>query len=314
MQSSTPGYPLWSLSIVARLVGLRRSLVSHPGWRPAGDRPVGPPLSRPRDRLSASPLHHPLSARRAHRVRGRQQPCLARLLSHHCRWAVLAGWPAAAPDLSGGEPGSAGLDDLAAGPDVPLLQGWPDDLRTAALSPVHCSGLSDPAGARAPQAARAVALGHRGGSLLPFAFDNRYEHLQPGGQGRLESIRPVAEPRGATREKSMAPKAPVTVVVHPSDPKFPRDQVEAARYDEALLIAWYWPMGPARRRNRPNPRRRHSTSLASPPSKCTRESATFRTLDSPAPIWQRAATDWHQGVPELHGLIIRRRLGHVSGR
>ena len=28
MQSSTPGYPLWSLSIVARLVGLRRSLVS----------------------------------------------------------------------------------------------------------------------------------------------------------------------------------------------------------------------------------------------------------------------------------------------
>ncbi|MGZ3392067.1 MAG: hypothetical protein ACXVCF_21070, partial [Isosphaeraceae bacterium] len=33
-----------------------------------------------------------------------------------------------------------------------------------------------------------------------------------------------------------------------------------------------------------------------------------------APIWQRAATDWHQGVPELYGLIIRRRLGHVSGR
>ena len=27
MQSSTPGYPLWSSSIVARLVGLRRSLV-----------------------------------------------------------------------------------------------------------------------------------------------------------------------------------------------------------------------------------------------------------------------------------------------
>ena len=30
MQSSTPGYPLWSSSIVARLVGLRRSLVSFP--------------------------------------------------------------------------------------------------------------------------------------------------------------------------------------------------------------------------------------------------------------------------------------------
>ncbi len=29
MQSSTPGYSLWSSSIVARLVGLRRSLVSH---------------------------------------------------------------------------------------------------------------------------------------------------------------------------------------------------------------------------------------------------------------------------------------------
>jgi len=29
MQSSTPGYPLWSSSIVARLVGLRRSLVSY---------------------------------------------------------------------------------------------------------------------------------------------------------------------------------------------------------------------------------------------------------------------------------------------
>src|SRR5271166_5047266 len=29
MQSSTPGYPLWSSSIVAWLVGLRRSLVRH---------------------------------------------------------------------------------------------------------------------------------------------------------------------------------------------------------------------------------------------------------------------------------------------
>src|SRR5208283_5655052 len=29
MQSSTPGYPLWSSSIVARLVGLRRSLVRN---------------------------------------------------------------------------------------------------------------------------------------------------------------------------------------------------------------------------------------------------------------------------------------------
>jgi hypothetical protein len=33
-----------------------------------------------------------------------------------------------------------------------------------------------------------------------------------------------------------------------------------------------------------------------------------------APTWQRPATDWHQGVPELYGLIIRRRLGRVSGR
>ncbi|MGZ3301820.1 MAG: hypothetical protein ACXWO3_13280, partial [Isosphaeraceae bacterium] len=32
-----------------------------------------------------------------------------------------------------------------------------------------------------------------------------------------------------------------------------------------------------------------------------------------APIRQRAATDWHQGVPELYGLIIRRRLGRCTG-
>src|SRR5271165_600603 len=30
--SPTPGYPLWSSSIVARLVGLRRSLVRNKAW------------------------------------------------------------------------------------------------------------------------------------------------------------------------------------------------------------------------------------------------------------------------------------------
>ena len=44
MQSSTPGYPLWSSSIVARLVGLRRSLVSIDG----GHRSVGILLHMPR--------------------------------------------------------------------------------------------------------------------------------------------------------------------------------------------------------------------------------------------------------------------------
>jgi hypothetical protein len=111
----------------------------------------------------------------------------------------------------------------------------------------------------------------------------------------------------------MAPQAPVTVVVHPSDPRFPRDQVEAARYylsppHRVLLAA---AAGAA------EPTEPEAATLDVYCLAAQQVRAGIRNLSETgfsAPIWQRAATDWHQGVPELYGLIIRRRLGHESGR
>ena len=115
------------------------------------------------------------------------------------------------------------------------------------------------------------------------------------------------------RGEVMAPKAPVTVVVHPSDPTFPRDQVEAARYflspPHRVILA-----------NESGAAESTEPEAATLDVYCLSAQqvrAGIRNLSDTgfsAPIWQRAATDWHQGVPELYGLIIRRRLGHVSGR
>jgi len=111
----------------------------------------------------------------------------------------------------------------------------------------------------------------------------------------------------------MAPKAPVTVVVHPSDPTFPRDQVEAARYflspPHRVILA--------NESGAAEPTEPEAATLDVYCLSAQQVRAGIRNLSDTgfsAPIWQRAATDWHQGVPELYGLIIRRRLGHVSGR
>jgi hypothetical protein len=114
-------------------------------------------------------------------------------------------------------------------------------------------------------------------------------------------------------DATTASQAPVTVVVHPSDPRFPRDQVEAARYY----------LSP--------PHRVLLAEAAGAAELTVPEAATLDVyclsaqqvragvrdpLDSDfkRPFWLRDAIDWHQGVPGLYGLIIRRRTGHESGR
>jgi len=114
-------------------------------------------------------------------------------------------------------------------------------------------------------------------------------------------------------EAAMAPKAPVTVVVHPSDPRFPRDQVEAARYylspphrvvlaDAAGVAELTEPEAAALDV--------HCLSVQQVRARVTELSDTGFS----APIWQHGATNFHHGVPELYGLIIRRRTGEASDR
>ncbi len=104
-------------------------------------------------------------------------------------------------------------------------------------------------------------------------------------------------------EGSMAPQAPVTVVVHPSDRRFPRDQVEAARYylspPHRVVLA-----------DAAGAAEAEAAVLDVYCLSAQQERAGIRNLsetDFAAPSWQRVATAWHHGVPELYGLIIRRR-------
>jgi hypothetical protein len=110
-----------------------------------------------------------------------------------------------------------------------------------------------------------------------------------------------------TITKTIVPKGPITLAVHPSDPRFPRDQIEAARYylspPHRVLLA--------------------DTATSSGSEPAAEQAALdvyclsagqvregIRDLSRTgftAPIWQTGATDWHHGVPELYGLIIRRR-------
>ena len=142
----------------------------HPGGRPAGGGPVGPPLSRSRNRLSASSLLDSLLAGRAHRVHWRQWTRSADLHFPHRRGTDHAGRATASTDTASGEPDSAELDDCAAGPHVRIFPGSTTDLRPAALSPVHCSRLPDPAGPRIDRVPANPPLDARGGQLLSYRF------------------------------------------------------------------------------------------------------------------------------------------------
>ena len=111
----------------------------------------------------------------------------------------------------------------------------------------------------------------------------------------------------------MAPQAPVTVVVHPTDPRFPRDQVEAASYylSPAHRVVLAEASGAG------EPTEPEAATLDVYCLSAHQVRAGIKNLsdtDFSAPIWQRVATNFHHGVPELYGLIIRRGVGHASGR
>jgi hypothetical protein len=108
------------------------------------------------------------------------------------------------------------------------------------------------------------------------------------------------------QEEAMAPHAPVTVVVHPTDDRFPRDQVEAARYylSPAHRVVLADAAGAA------EPTEADASTLDVYCLSAQQVRAGVRNLSDAgfsAPIWQRTATDYHQGVPELYGLVVRRR-------
>jgi hypothetical protein len=111
----------------------------------------------------------------------------------------------------------------------------------------------------------------------------------------------------------MAPQTPVTVVVHPSDPRFPRDQVEAARYylspPHRVLLA------DGTGRAEPTNPEAAALDVYCLSAEQVRSGVTELTdTGFAAPIWQRGATNFHHGVPEFYGLIIRRRTGDEAGR
>jgi len=106
-------------------------------------------------------------------------------------------------------------------------------------------------------------------------------------------------------QDSLVPKGAVIVVVHPSDPRFPRDEIHAARYylsppHRVLLAA----AASAGEPTEPEPVTLDVYCLS---AQQVREGVrNLSDTEFSAPIGQGDATDWHHGVPELHGLIIRR--------
>jgi 4-amino-4-deoxy-L-arabinose transferase-like glycosyltransferase len=109
-----------------------------------------------------------------------------------------------------------------------------------------------------------------------------------------------------TDADTTAPHGPVTLLVHPSDDRFPRDQLEAARYyltppHRVLLAAETSETEPSAAEDRP---RLDVFCLSAGEVR-----AGIRTLSETrfeAPVWHRTATDFHHGVPTLRGLILRR--------
>ena len=106
--------------------------------------------------------------------------------------------------------------------------------------------------------------------------------------------------------EATAPHAPVTVVVHPTDDRFPRDQLEAARY--YLSPAHRVVLADAARAAEPTGP--EAATLDVYCLSAQQVSMGIKNLSDtgvPAPVWQRTATDFHHGMPELYGLVVRRR-------
>ena len=124
----------------------------------------------------------------------------------------------------GREPHPDHLGRGAARPDVCLFPTCPSDLRSVAVSPFLRTGLPDPAGARPRSASRLASLAVRGGRTGVFAV----------APPRTTAPSPKADWRALStwlnQEQRQTPNDPIAVVVHPSDPRFPREQLEAARY------------------------------------------------------------------------------------
>ena len=118
----------------------------------------------------------------------------------------------------------------AAVDNVPLLVLLSADLRPAALSSLCCAGLSDPAGPWPGQAARDDSLAGRDGGAGAFAHAPPRRRLLAKRAGRLALDRPNGSTVKVAAHKPDGSATPCIVVVHPSDPRFPRDQIEAARY------------------------------------------------------------------------------------
>ena len=292
--------------LVHRSLALRISAVAgHPGGRPAGRCPMASSLSRPRNRLSASSVLDPLLACRAHRVHRRQQPCFAVLLLIIA--AGLFSLDGRQPRLTRPVESLVLLSWMIVPPVLMFIysQASTTDLRPAALSSVHCSRLPDPAGPRIDRAPANSPLDARGGSSCLVAFPAGFQRLQSTREVRLESTRSVAEPRGQTRGFLGAKRTR-----HRGRPS-QRSQVSARRDPRGPLLSNTPSSRPAGRRVGHGRTRR-------PPGCDSRRLLPFRPASAPgvrnlsdtgfsAPIWQRAATDFHHGVPELYGLIIRRR-------
>ncbi|HKM52596.1 MAG TPA: glycosyltransferase family 39 protein, partial [Isosphaeraceae bacterium] len=100
--------------------------------------------------------------------------------------------------------------------------------------------------------------------------------------------------------------APVTIAVHPSDARFPQDEIHAARYylDDRHRVV------PADRTGGDEVGKAHTPALEVYCLSAAQVRAGVREFPDtsfPAPLWQRATTSRHHELPEFYGLIVRRR-------
>jgi uncharacterized membrane protein len=103
---------------------------------------------------------------------------------------------------------------------------------------------------------------------------------------------------------ALEPRGPAKVVVYPSDPRFPRDQVEAARYylspPHRMLLA------DAAIETEPTQPETQSLNVHCLSAVQVREGVRDLTdTGFPRSVWRRA--DSPQGMPEFYGLIVRWR-------
>lgn len=112
---------------------------------------------------------------------------------------------------------------------------------------------------------------------------------------------------GQSQGEATTPAGPITLVVHPSDPRFPSAQIGAAQYYLDPPHRVILPDAESSAGGEPTAGRATLDVYCLSAEQVRAGTRDLRDTDLPATVWQRTGTDFHHGMPEFYGLVIRRR-------